>query len=195
MSPDPRGAALYACAKPQIEFLARQLHRKPAFRSSEVEDLQQELSLRLLAKAHLYDPSRGAMSTFIKAVLNTAAAMMLRESRRLKRAPECTNISLSDELASENCRAVRLGDALTSADRNRRTGNAERNPTHDRETVEALQHALTTLSPEHAAIVRGWLKAGNISGTARLLRIRRSGIHERIPAIRAALDALRDIKS
>jgi RNA polymerase sigma factor (sigma-70 family) len=178
--PPECAAALLACAKSTIHFLARQLHRKPAFRCSDIEDLQQELSTRLVAKAHLYDPSRGAMSTFADRVLKSAAAMMLRESRRLKRSPGAQNASLDAEVCDQDGRAVRLADMVTADDQHRRLGGTSDDPIQHLVTKEAVDRAIAALPADSARIINAYRDTGTVTRAAELCKVSRRRVYEAI---------------
>ncbi len=68
-----------------IRVKALQLLKRPGFRRSERHDLEQDLRTQVLKMGHHYDPARGAVSTFIDRVVDSAAAMIIRDCRRLKR--------------------------------------------------------------------------------------------------------------
>lgn len=89
-----RDADLSAYAKSLIHYKARQLARQRGFLRREEEDLQSELTVRLLAELHRYDENRGSPNTFFDRVIETAAGMIARERRRLKRGGGALPVSL-----------------------------------------------------------------------------------------------------
>src|SRR5262249_26357549 len=68
-----------------IRKKARQLARRPSSGPSARDDLEQELTLRLLPALHDYDPTQGFLHGFVKTVVDRCAANMLREARAEKR--------------------------------------------------------------------------------------------------------------
>ena len=79
-----------------LKIKARQLARRWEFRDWEQPDLEQDLLAHVLKQAHHFDPSRGAVNTFIDRVVNSAFAMMVRGRRRLKRAAGFGAVSLDN---------------------------------------------------------------------------------------------------
>ena len=72
-------------ARTLIRVKARQLVRRPEFAVAEAEDLEQELTLRILTQLKHFDPARSSINTFIARVANSAVAMLIRDSGRKKR--------------------------------------------------------------------------------------------------------------
>ena len=185
MSADPRAAAaLLACAEPQIRFMARQLARKPVLRGTDREDIEQILRLRLVQKADLYDSARGAMSTFVKAVVQTAAAMLLREQRRLKRGAGLTTISLEATVVNQHGETSTLANIASPDDQRRRTGNSEVDDIDRRESADAANGAIDSLEPELAKIALALKETGTVTGAAARLGISRQRIYAALPELR-----------
>src|SRR4051794_20232710 len=87
--PAPRGgdARISAYAQALIKLKARQLSAKPGFRASDEPDLEHDLAVALLNQIDRYDPDRRASrDTFANRVVESAAKMILRARRRVKRA-------------------------------------------------------------------------------------------------------------
>src|SRR5687768_11523616 len=81
-------ALLSAYVRALVRITSVRLCTKPGFSKSDQEDVEQQLVMAVINKAHLYDPSRGASpDTFANRVVESEAKMMLRDRRRLKRAP------------------------------------------------------------------------------------------------------------
>jgi RNA polymerase sigma factor (sigma-70 family) len=72
-------------ARTLIRVKARQLARRPEFTVCEAEDLEQELTLRILVQIDRFDPTRSSINTFFARVVNSAVAMLIRERGRIKR--------------------------------------------------------------------------------------------------------------
>ncbi len=72
-------------ARTLIRVKARQLVRRPEFTVCEAEDLEQELTLRILVQLDRFDPTRSSINTFFARVVNSAVAMLIRERGRIKR--------------------------------------------------------------------------------------------------------------
>ncbi len=84
-------------ARKDIENKARRLIRRAGFSRSDREDLEQELTLRLLERSALYDPSRASLNTFVVCVIRSGVANILRQEATKKRAAARFNTSLHAE--------------------------------------------------------------------------------------------------
>lgn len=176
-----RDAILTNSARSLIQFKARQLTRRNGFSQSDEEDLVQELTLRLLQKAHLYDPSRGAsINTFADRVVHSAVKMILRDRRRQKRAAGYTAVSLESSTVDVDDRPVALGDLLSTTDQQRRALTEPHLSGDDR---DAVRHAIETLPPELAEIAQR-LKEASVASVARALGVSRRQLYASIAQIR-----------
>ena len=185
-APD-RGAILTASVLSLIQLKAKQLSRKRGFNRSDHDDLAQELTLRLLEKEHLYDPTRGAsLDTFASHVLNSEVCMILRDRRRLKRAAGITAQSL-DGTAVTNDRdgrqPVSLAAMVSDSDRQRVTLTSSR--PDDNTDHEAVLKALSSLpaDSELADIARR-LQSGTVTSVAKDLSTTRRQIRNTIEQLR-----------
>ena len=79
---------LYEQWKPYLHKLALRwyLHATPRDRSSiDAEDVAQEITLHVLERLHTYDPTRGAVSTWITQIARTTASRIRRAQLARKR--------------------------------------------------------------------------------------------------------------
>lgn len=143
-----RDAVVTAYDKSLIRFKAGQLSRKPGFRGSDQEDLEQELLLHLLEKAHLFDPERGATSTFADRAVKSRVSEIIRDRKRMKRAGGFAAQSLDATPAIPGGVAESIANSLAFGDLMRRTGSTPRDPLQDRATSEALTHAIANMPDE-----------------------------------------------
>ena len=72
-------------ARTLLRVKARQLVRRTEFTACEADDLEQELTLRILTQLDRFDPARSSINTFFARVVNSAVAMLIRERGRIKR--------------------------------------------------------------------------------------------------------------
>lgn len=182
-SPPARDADLPAYAKSLIRYKARQLARQRGFLRREEEDLRSELTVRLLAKLHRYDESRGSPNTFFDRVIETAAGMIARERRRLKRGGGAPPVSLDQAAPTGDEEPVSLASQLTPLDAARRLGLVPAAPI----PAATVQAAIASLSPEDQAVCRA-LMTGTLSSVARQLGTSRRQIRNAIKRIRKALE-------
>src|SRR5687768_10267714 len=115
MGPGPdraHAAVLTAFARSLIRIKANQLCRKPGFRACDRDDIAQDLTVAVLKKAHLYDPARGAATTFAARVIESTARQILRDRGRIKRAPGFYARSLETGTTKVGGRHVPIRDVV-----------------------------------------------------------------------------------
>lgn len=169
-------------AQSLIQIKARQLCDKHGFSRSDFKDLTQELTLRLLEKAHLYDPARGASrDTFADRVITSSVRMILRDRKRFKRAAGFTAISLETSGAPDDGAQLTLRELVTPEDRARLTLTASPLDTADHH--ELIRFALQSLPSELAEIAQR-LTTGTVALVARDLGISRRQVYGAVARIR-----------
>jgi len=138
-----------------LKIKAKQLRRRPEFRGVDQEELQQDLALHVLQKAHLFDPARGAVNTFIATVVETAAAMMCRARRRLKRGASLRPQSLEGTtLQGPDGDESSLAEALRESDLRRRYGGDVVSDFERALMAADVAHVLTGLVPDLRRVAR-----------------------------------------
>ena len=105
-----------------LRIKARQLSRRPEFRRTDPADIEHDLIVCVLKQADNYDPARSAPKTFITRVVETAAAMLVRNRGRIKRRAGCPVISLERTNISRKQRQMKLCDVVRESDLRRRCG-------------------------------------------------------------------------
>lgn len=106
-----------------IKIKAKELHRRPEFRGIDPADTRQSLATQVVQQAHLFDPNRGAVTTFIAMVLKTAAAMLRRDILRAKRGGGVRPQSLEGSALQSDREGRSLLDVLLESDLHRRRGD------------------------------------------------------------------------
>ena len=183
----PKDAVLTAYAKSLISFKARELKQKREFRREAREDLEQDLTAYLLSRAHLFDPRRASLSTFADRVIRSGIAMMLRDRRRKKRAPDLDTVSLEQTGARSDEDAGSLRNALTEADLLRRLGTAASDP--DRaELIAAVIEAVRSLPAEERELCRRIIERFE-APTTRGLGLPSQQLHDALERIRKRFEA------
>ncbi len=177
-----RDAVLTAYAQSLIRFKARQLTRGLGFSRSDEDDMAQELTAQLLARADLFDPSRASASTFADRVVRSAIATLLRDRRRQKRAAGFTARSLEQTSVAQDHESVSLRDTLELADLARRTGASD-DPEGRAETIAAVVEAVLSLPPDLQDVCQ-LLMDGPAASVARQLGISRHELGSVIARIR-----------
>ncbi len=183
-SPPARSADLPAYAKRLIRYKARQLTSQRGFLPQEEEDLRSELTVHLLAELHRYDETRASANTFFNRVIETAAGMIARQRRRLKRGGGRQPVSLDRAASTGDEGPVSLTSQLTPLDAGRRLGLVPAAPI----PTATVQTAIASLSPEDQVVCRA-LMTGTPSSVARELGVSRRRIRNAIERVRRHFEA------
>ena len=85
-----------------IAYKAKTLTRSPFFTADDFEDLQQELMLAYLHAWPKFDKNKGNPKSFIKAVVNNCAGMIIREAESQMRWTGQKELSLSTIIGSDD---------------------------------------------------------------------------------------------
>ncbi len=175
---DPRANDPHAVADPAIQDLltrvAQRLRRRACFRADDLDDLSQELTVRLLARLDHYDPTRGTFAGYVRGILPNIVRNWLRERAAQKR--------VSGTLVSLNHRAGRMAEWPLVVDRRRQSGGEE--PLETWLVRWDIEGVYAVLDPVDAALVQA-TKVLGLLGTARAFRVSRH-------RVRRALDRMRE---
>ena len=136
-----------------IRIKARQLCRRCDFSRSDYDDLRQEMRLYLLEKAHLFDPKRGNIESFITKTLKTWVAMRLRYQDREKRRDVHKTASLERTPVECDGEIKTLGAALLEEDGQRIAQTQPLSSLARLELRDALATVIKKLSPEDRAVL------------------------------------------
>lgn len=181
---DRRDWVLTDYAKRLIRFKARQICRRPGFSRSDREDVQQELWEAVVRKAHLFDPERSSLDTFIDRVVGCGIRMLLRDRRRRKRANGFHTRSLDEQVRHGDRGAESLSAGVGDDDRGRHRGSLPEDKIERREAADAVEHALRSM-PTHVRDVCRLVMGGSISSAARDLGVSRRQIRNALDEARA----------
>jgi len=158
-------------AKALVQAKARQLCRRN-FSPSEREDIEQELWLAVLQQAERFDPARASLETFLDRVVSRAAAMLLRRSKRHKRASGCQPLSLESDFIATGEGLKPVSEVVSSEDVARRLGTQSADPIARLEQTEAVEYALAQM-PERLRDICRRLMTGTVASVAHELGISR----------------------
>jgi len=162
-----------------IHIKARQLLRHRDFNRSDEDDLVQELTLGLWKRIARFDPARASFHTYAARIVDSCAASIVRERRRLKRAAGLHALSLESTIVQPGRTSIRLADLVGDQDLNRRTGTT---PEHKPSTLD-VTWALEGLSTELRDLCRR-LMSGTPASVARDLGVSRRRVRSAIARIR-----------
>jgi RNA polymerase sigma factor (sigma-70 family) len=131
-----------------IRVKAGQLIKRSDFSSSDFDELQQDMRLYLLEKAHLFDPDRGNLESFVTKAVNSCVGMMLRHQDCLKRREDKKAVSLERTMVEHEGEISELGYVLLEDDGQRRTRAYPRSDFAHFELNEAVEHVMAKLDPD-----------------------------------------------
>jgi len=170
-----------------IRIKAAQLCRRSDFSRSDRDDLQQEMELYLLRKAHLFDSERGNIEAFVTTSINSWVGMTLRFRARNKRRPGLHAVSLEGTEIDNDGEADTLAAILSAADLARRTQHHSLKASELVDLRDCLQSVLAALSPSERALVALVADRG-VAGAARARKVSRRQIENAMARIRARFD-------
>ena len=155
----------------KIRRKARQLVGKAGFRSSDCEDIEQELALRLLEGMRNFKPERGQSGPFVSTILCRAANSLLRAQNARKR----QNIYRHRPLVNEGDDST-MGDIASTVQ-----------PSHEARVDLAHDVAkIVDRLPQRMRELAESLKHETIGEIARRDDVSRSAIYGRIARLRKA---------
>ncbi len=156
---DPQGIVT-EYARTLIRVKAKQLVRRPGFCRSDQDDIEQDLALYLLSQADNFNPDRASLNTFIDRVVNSAAAMLVRERGRIKRRPagDVEVQSLEEKVEQPDGPPEPLWMLISIADLARRTGVDCPSDVEMFELLESVSSAFSSLPQELQDVCRSLLE-------------------------------------
>jgi RNA polymerase sigma factor (sigma-70 family) len=144
-----------------------QIVGKSGFRYQDRDDLEQELTRRLLLRFRSFDPHKGSAGAFLKTVGSRIVANLLRDQRARKRDRRLTQ-SLHVLVPSEDKAVVELAQTITQRELDARLRQRSRTDQESAELAEDLHDILARLPPRLQALAE-LLKEKSLSAAARAL--------------------------
>ncbi len=153
-----------------IQIKAKRLVQQPGFTDADRDDVEQELRLRLLRKAHHFESSRGSLNTFVARVVKSGIVTLVRERRRQKRRPTLPQRSLAEPVMATE--TTSLADVLSQSDADRRLGNATTSELQQFIDQDAVAVGLQAADPQLRKLFER-LESGTVAVVARHLGLSR----------------------
>jgi RNA polymerase sigma factor (sigma-70 family) len=169
-------------AASHIRRQAKSLVRQLGSNLVEAEDVQQELTLRLIECLPAFDPRQGCFNAFVKLVVNRDAVHLKRKCllEKQQREDEC---SLSALVADADGCPQPLGNVIGQPEQDARTGNRSRRWVADTDQAHDLDATIASMSSE-LRYVATLLKEESTADVARRLRCSRTTVYSLISKIR-----------
>lgn len=163
------------------------LARAPIFNESEVDDLVQEIHLRLMRSIQSYDPAIGHPYPFLCTVIQRIASKIFRERSTGKR-HTIGKCSLSEVVHGADGESCELYQLLRQEDQDRRLCRKTARSDEERANIRMdLSGAIQKLPPVCQEIVRR-LRTQNVSEVSREMGIPRTTINDWLRQIRQQFD-------
>ena len=176
------GIDAYAVTK--VRFQARQLARTRVFRTTDVEDLEQDLMLDLLRRLPSFDPSKASRNTFIARVVENHAATLITAAMAEKRGAAIKHESLYDPVRQDVDEPSTLVEMLSTDDSLWDVAGLGWD-----EAIElrrALCRAMDDLPP-HLVCLCGRLTTCTVTEVARDTGMSRPSVYDAIAKVRSTL--------
>jgi RNA polymerase sigma factor (sigma-70 family) len=136
--------------------ISKRLEHRVSLKSFDAEDIEQELITYVLERSSQFDPSKGSIEAFVTRIMRSAAASLIRGSRRQRSNPPLGFVvdSISKMVDGPNHKSEELSRSLTSSDGTRRRQTEPRDPFRDVELADAVEHQIQTLPRRYRRIAR-----------------------------------------
>ena len=170
-----------------IRMKARQLVRRPEFHRYDQREIEQDLWVHLLSQSHRFDPARGSINAFVACVVDSGVAMLVRQRKRKMRAPDVDAQSLDVSILDSDQQPVLLGETMTVADVDRRTGGTSRPDSEVIADNDAFAQSRRSLPPLERKIC-DHLAMGSPTSAARALGLSRRKMRAAVTVIREQLE-------
>lgn len=170
-----------------IRAKARRLVGHGKFRSDDIPDIQQSLTLAVLKAIDRFDPSVAEWAVFISTIVERRAAKLLDHRRSRTREHRYHVTSLSSLVPDEDGNQVPLGTQIGDEHRESLTGKVQGCPIAEAEIVQSVRLAMQELSPEQQQLCRE-LSESTLTEVARVRGIPRRTLRGHVQKINEVFD-------
>jgi len=175
-------------ARSLIRFKSRQMVGRAGFNESDLEDIEQELTVYLLDNLPRHDAAKSSENTFVSMLLDGKVAKMLRRRSQGQRDHRREEFSLNDRVVDDLGDEVQRVNIITADEACMRWGttNCTREDEVDRSTD--VVRAVNEL-PDDLRHIAELLKVERPAEVARRLKMPRTTLNRAIERIRKAFEA------
>ena len=166
-----------------IGHRVRKLLGRAGLTKGDREDLEQQLMCDVLRRLRRFDPSRGAIGTFIARIVERHIAIILRDRRAPIRDYRRNGCSLNDDLTGEDGETVERADAIDA--QVNRPGRSE----EDRSQLILDVHQVVDGLPEDLRTLCVRLKAQTVTEISLQTGTPRTTLYDAIRRIRGHFEA------
>lgn len=170
-----------------VRHKARQIVGKAGYTETDVEDIQQDLTLDLLERLGKFDPAKAKYSTFVTRLVERKISKLLRARLAAMRDHRREVCSVNDEIDVGEDQPVQRVAAISQDDNDLRTGKYNRPAEERADLALDLRMVLDDL-PVKLREVAQMLMSNSITEVARELGMPRSTFYDtRLKPLREAL--------
>lgn len=166
-----------------IRLKAYKLRKRSEFRHEELEDLEQELRMALIASYPNFDPHIAHWNVFAHTVIERTVASLLRE-RRAQCRDQGDTVSHSAEIILDGHQKVSLSSQLLPEQQAFLVGEAERPQPERLDLMVDVNAVLAELTPEQRNLCDLLMAGLNITQIAKELGVHRSTLYPRLKTLR-----------
>ncbi len=168
----------------ELVSIAKQTARAMTCRGlsqSDVEDMEQVVSLRAWLSLRYYSPDRGPLSAYLQTVISRAALNFMRDQRASRRAP-IRMTSLQRE-AFRDSESTDFSQLISRAELDARTGGTGEDEFTVADRLMDVNEFINQLSPDDRKLVQ-LLKWQLVSQIAVALNVPRTTVSDRVRRLR-----------
>jgi len=175
-----------------IKKKARQMIGRSGYREQDREEIEQELTARLLKSLESFNPRLGHRKAFVTAVVERDVANMLRDARAAKRDHRRIS-SLHVTIETTDDGPTELAESIGEREYNARRCQRPRSNEEQAQMASDLADARATLAPNEQ-VVFDLLKSHSIAAIARMLGVPRTTLNDTVRRMRCRFEhtGLRD---
>ncbi|HEY8506670.1 MAG TPA: sigma-70 family RNA polymerase sigma factor [Gemmataceae bacterium] len=178
MSEQPERADFDALTRELIRSIAWRMVGRAGLSAADVEDLEQELVLRLLQRISAYRPGRGKRAAFVTTVLRHLSSNLLRDRGAGRR-----DYRRHARATGEHGAAATFGEGVEDTAPAARRGRCRRGAEELADLVADLGDVLAGLPPDLRELAER-LKVESVAGAARALGIARTTVYTSLRRLR-----------
>lgn len=169
-----------------VRLKALKLRKRAEFRYEELDDIEQELRMALIASYPNFDPNISHWNVFAKTVIERAVCNLLRE-RRAQCRDQGDAVSHSAEIIRDGQQKVSLSSQLLPEQQAFLVGEAERPAAEQLDLAVDLQAVIAQLPEELQQLCSLLMEGLNVTQVAKRLNVHRSTVYPRLATLRQIL--------
>lgn len=161
-----------------IKRKAKQLVGRAGFKSQDIEDLEQDLMLRVIQGLQSYDPEIAHQKSFVTAIVERAVATILRDAKAGKRDHgDLQSLEVRVEVTAEV--STQLGNTISDREYNHRRGCHPRTEAELQTLRSDVESVIGSLPTDQQQLAEK-LKSKSIADSAREIGTARTTLNDAV---------------